>query len=1080
MIATRAKTQAWRKWNWDFRLGIQCCVETSFKRLLPLLLLSALPAVVQAQFNYTNNGDGTATITGYYGSGGAVTIPSTINGLTVTSIGDEAFYSCSSLTSITISNSVTSIGEWAFAQCGLTNVTIGNSVTSIGNSAFFSCTNLTSVTIGTNVTSIGDDAFYSCSSLGSLTIPDTVTNIGDYAFSNCTNLTSVTIPGSVMNIGEAAFADCSSLAAITVDTNSPAYSSVDGVLFNKSQTTLVAYPSDKAGNYTIPNSVTSIGDYAFCDCTGLTGVYFQGNAPRLGSHVFDGDSNATVYYLPGATGWGATIGGLPALLWWPGTYTTNNATITITGYTGPGGAVTIPSTINGLPVTSIGSGAFTGCSNLTSVVIPNSVTNIGDWAFWSCASLTGVYFQGDAPSLGSHVFDGDSNATVYYPAGTKGWGPTFGGLPAVLWNPLVTNTNDSGVGSLRQVILMVNALGGGDISFSNVMGTITLLSPLPALAANITITGPGTNLLTISGNDQFQVFCMNSGTTNTLSNLTIADGVVSNSPPLPPLPGLAYAYGGGISNAGSLKLLNCAIQGCSALCTVNPQGGGIYNAGDLLMQHCEVADCMAALSRDPIGLADDPYGGGIANQGDLRMEDCTVSGCFVSGATSGQGGGIANGGSLLLTNCIISSCIAADETDGGGIWSDGNLIIQSCTVSICVSYWAGGIESWGTLAMTNSTIVDNRSDEGFGGGLLLGGTNVMVGCTVSGNDGDFGGGIWNWGDLSLFNCTVSQNSAYHGHGVGILNGGADYYGGGPYIIHMDHCTIAFNTDSYGGGGGVVTSSGAFYSQNSIIADNGTNDFSGVLTSEGYNLIQNTNDCTIAGDQTGNFYGEDPLLGPLQDNGGLTWTHALLPGSPCIDQGTSGGLTNDQRGVTRPYDVLTISNAPGGDGSDIGAYEWTPGPTATNMAAQTIQNQPLTITVSNLLRCASSPMGYPLTLSGVSAISTNGGTVVLAGDVVTYTPMTNFVGSDLFTYTISDGWGGTAAGDVVVQVLVPGSTYAWPDAGSVAEAMTRANNYWMANNPTIPSAIPTGRVGLLRGQPAGGAGVDRQVVCELGD
>jgi hypothetical protein len=208
--------------------------------------------------------------------------------------------------------------------------------------------------------------------------------------------------------------------------------------------------------------------------------------------------------------------------------------------------------------------------------------------------------------------------------------------------------------------------------------------------------------------------------------------------------------------------------------------------------------------------------------------------------------------------------------------------------------------------------------------------------------------------------------------------------------------------------------GRFQAENCIIAGNSPLDFSGVVISEGYNLIQNTSGSTITGNQAGNIYGADPLLGPLQDNGGSTWTHALLTNSPCIDQGTSGGLTTDQRRVPRPIDVLTITNA--ADGSDIGAYEWTPPPTPCDMAAQTLQNQQLTIAAAKLLLCASSPMGFPLTLTSVSAISTNGGTVVLAGDALTYSPTPNFIGFDSFAYTINDTWGGTAMCNLLVRVI----------------------------------------------------------------
>jgi hypothetical protein len=121
---------------------------------------------------------------------------------------------------------------------------------------------------------------------------------------------------NVTNIGDRAFYGCSSLSAITVDALNSFYCSVDGVLFNKSTNTLIQYPGGKAGTYTIPNSVTNIGSWAFAYCTKLTGIYFKGNAPSLGSSVFYGDS-AIVYYLPRTTGWAATFGGLPTVLWNP-------------------------------------------------------------------------------------------------------------------------------------------------------------------------------------------------------------------------------------------------------------------------------------------------------------------------------------------------------------------------------------------------------------------------------------------------------------------------------------------------------------------------------------------------------------------------------------------------------------------------------------------------------------------------------------------------------------------------------------------------------------------------------------------
>ena len=250
-------------------------------RLLPLLLLLALPAAVQAQFTYTTN-SGALTITGYTGSGGAVTIPSTTNGLPVTSIGDWAFYSRTNLSSVTIPTSITNIGHDAFGQCyGLTGITIPNSVTNIGDWAFWDCSRLTNVAI-----------------------PNSVMIIGEEVFASCTGLTGITLPNSVVSIGYGAFDDCTSLT-----------------------------------NITLPNSVTNIGDYAFSGSYNLKGVYFAGNAPSADSSVFSGDKNATVYYLPRTTGWYTPFGGVVAVPWNPQVQTsgasfgvrTNRFGFTITG-----------------------------------------------------------------------------------------------------------------------------------------------------------------------------------------------------------------------------------------------------------------------------------------------------------------------------------------------------------------------------------------------------------------------------------------------------------------------------------------------------------------------------------------------------------------------------------------------------------------------------------------------------------------------------------------------------------------------------------------------------------------------------
>ena len=290
--------------------------------LLPLLLLLTLPAAVQAQdYTYTTNDDNTITITEYTGSGGAVTIPDTINGLPVTSIGNAAFAYCSSLTNVTIPDSVTNIGDYAFSWCErLTNFTIPNSVTNIGYEAFYRCYSLSSVSIPNSVTSIGDYVFCYCHSLTNVTIGTNVTSIGTLAFNGCWSLINVTIPNSVTNIGgSGAFFGCHSLTNITIG---------NGVITIGDE----AFDAcTSLSSVTIPNSVTSIGYDAFYNCTNLTGVYFQGNAPSVGCCMFaHGEHvavNATIYYLPGMTGWAnfAQLTGLPTALWNPRAQTSDGS-----------------------------------------------------------------------------------------------------------------------------------------------------------------------------------------------------------------------------------------------------------------------------------------------------------------------------------------------------------------------------------------------------------------------------------------------------------------------------------------------------------------------------------------------------------------------------------------------------------------------------------------------------------------------------------------------------------------------------------------------------------------------------------
>ena len=181
--------------------------------LVQVFLLLGAPGAVQAQFSYiTNAGTITIIYPGYSGPSGAVTIPATINGLAVTSIGTNAFYNCNPMTSLTIPSNVTSIAYEAFEYChNLTNVVMSQGVRSLGRYAFYQCYNLTSVTIPDTVTNIGEDTFYYCSSLTNVSIPSSVSSIGELAFYQCASLTNVTIGSGVTSLGEYAFEYCPQL-----------------------------------------------------------------------------------------------------------------------------------------------------------------------------------------------------------------------------------------------------------------------------------------------------------------------------------------------------------------------------------------------------------------------------------------------------------------------------------------------------------------------------------------------------------------------------------------------------------------------------------------------------------------------------------------------------------------------------------------------------------------------------------------------------------------------------------------------------------------------------------------------------
>ena len=380
---------------------------------------------VTIYYNYTSDGLELEVTKGNSSYSGNVVIPDEVTYMNrtrkVTSIGN-AFFGCTGLTSVTICNSVTSIGKRVFYGCsGLASVTIGNSVTSIGEKAFYKCSGLKSINIPNSVTSIGEEAFYYCNSLekvivkdiaawcriefGSnplikaghlysdenteitdLVIPNSVTSIGESAFSHCSGLKSVTIPNSVTRIGSDAFSGCNSLEKVIVKDIAAWCRIKFGSNPLSCAEHLYSDENTEITDLVIPSSVTWIDKYAFYNCKGLKSVTIGNSVTWIGKYAF--------YNCKGLKS--VTIGNSVT---WIGDY----AFYDCDGLT----SVTIPNS-----VTSIGSSAFSGCSGLTSVTIPNSVTSIGSSAFSGCKGLTAVTIGNSVTSIGEYAFDSDNLATV--------------------------------------------------------------------------------------------------------------------------------------------------------------------------------------------------------------------------------------------------------------------------------------------------------------------------------------------------------------------------------------------------------------------------------------------------------------------------------------------------------------------------------------------------------------------------------------------------------------------------------------------------------------------------------------------
>jgi len=455
----------------------------------------------------------------------------------------------------------------------------------------------------------------------------------------------------------------------------------------------------------------------------------------------------------------------------------------------------------------------------------------------------------------------------------------------------VTNTNDSGPGSLRQALADAN--DGDTIDFA-ITGTITLSSGELLVDKSITISGSGADNVAVDGNSKSRVLHVGSGTTVAISGLTVAHG--NPTDPSDDGSGIYNDYatlalnncaisnnagvGGGVANDhGMLTMSDCTISGNYT----GDRGGGILNDdGTLSVNHCVVGPNNVSYA-----------GAGIYNTGSsslLTIVDSSITYNFNDGG--GRGGGIYNdSGMVSLVNSTLSQNYAAllPDPSGGGIMNGGIMEITNSTLSRnFAGYIGGGILNSGTLTLTNSTVTGNHAGTnyqgtGYGGGIYNYGTIQITNSSITGNDASgkepsgWGGGIGNEGSLEIHNSTFSDNHAgVHG---GSVHGGT--VGIGNSILNAGIPENIFS------GGGV--------------------------TSHGYNISSDNGGGYLNG--PGDQISTNPLLGPLQDNGGPTFTHELLPGSPAINAGDPSFTPPpwyDQRGP----DFYRLRN----NRIDIGSFE----------------------------------------------------------------------------------------------------------------------------------------------------------------
>jgi len=384
-----------------------------------------------ANAQQTTNGFGyyiandAVTITNYTGAGGAVSIPATIDNIPVTGIGSWAFVEKTNISSILLPTTVTNFGDGAFNNCrSLKSIAIPEGTTTLNMWTFGNCDNLTNVILPSTLLSIGNWAFSDCDILETINFPDNLESIGNGTVGQCWNLKTVNIPNTLTNIGPNNFYSCPNLESITVGSANPAFTSTDGILYNKVRSLVLKFPSKKqTAFYSLPNSLKSIGDHAFMDnyyltnlvipngvtnigwwsitrCKVLKSVQLPSSITYISQDNFQQCYNLLAIDIDSANlDYFSDNGVLFSRQRWYINETLSARNLLYRFPNGLAGNYNVPSYTD-----AIGWHAFEYSTNLTSVYIPNSVTDIGGFAFWQCINLTKVTLPSNLNVLRRETF----------------------------------------------------------------------------------------------------------------------------------------------------------------------------------------------------------------------------------------------------------------------------------------------------------------------------------------------------------------------------------------------------------------------------------------------------------------------------------------------------------------------------------------------------------------------------------------------------------------------------------------------------------------------------------------------------